>query len=262
MNDRLSVRLGIVFCSLAFVGFLIFSNVSRSVVYACHQGGPDPVGCPTITPTPTSFPSATPTDIPTGTPTAIPTASASATATPTATPRGANRIKICHATDSHSNPYSSLEVDQDSVDGNSGNDNGQGDHYLEHRGLVWFPGIANHSWGDIIPPIENVHSGWNWDSQGQEIWNNSCNILTSTPAPTPGHTESPQGSTSTSSSGTGGTSSQGQVLGTSTVLTPQVLGATGSSQDMLALLFSIGAFTSGIGVRKYAYAKHIKDSIK
>jgi hypothetical protein len=96
------------------------------------------------------------------------------------------KIRICHSTDSHSNPYTNPEVDQDAVDGDLGNDNGQGDHYMEHNGPVWYEGIADHSWGDIIPPIEGVHGGKNWDVAGQAFWNNSCNIpLVVSPSPSP-----------------------------------------------------------------------------
>lgn len=96
------------------------------------------------------------------------------------------KVRICHATDSHSNPYTNPEVDQDAVDGDLGNDNGRGDHYMEHNGPTWFPGIADHSWGDVIPPIAGVHAGKNWDSNGQAFWNNSCNIpLVVSPSPSP-----------------------------------------------------------------------------
>jgi hypothetical protein len=101
------------------------------------------------------------------------------------------KIRICHATNSHTNPYTNPEVDRDSVDGDAGNDNGQGDHYLEHNGPVWYPGIADHSWGDIIPPIEGVHEGKNWDEQGQAFWNNSCNIVQPSPTPNISPTPSP-----------------------------------------------------------------------
>ena len=71
------------------------------------------------------------------------------------------KVDICHATSSESNPFVSLSVAEDSVDGNGGNDNGQGDHYLNHP-------------NDIIPPISGIHSGLNWDEEGQAIWGNGC----------------------------------------------------------------------------------------
>src|SRR5690349_14472159 len=65
-----------------------------------------------------------------------------------------NKVTICHRTASYTNPYVQITVDQDSVDGNLANDKGQGDHYLEHRGPVFYPSIPKHTeWGDIIPPV-------------------------------------------------------------------------------------------------------------
>ncbi|HEX7017983.1 MAG TPA: hypothetical protein VF209_03695, partial [Patescibacteria group bacterium] len=107
-----------------------------------------------------------------------------------------NKIRICHATDSHTNPYTNPEVDQDAVDGDLGNDRGQGDHYLEHNGPVWAPGIADHSWGDIIPPIAGVHEGKNWTAQGQAFWNNNCHIPGASPSPSPTPEVSPSPSPS------------------------------------------------------------------
>lgn len=57
------------------------------------------------------------------------------------------KIDICHATDSHTNPYDNgkKEVSYDSiVTVPNGHDT--------HNGPVWYAGIADHSWGDIIPP--------------------------------------------------------------------------------------------------------------
>lgn len=103
-----------------------------------------------------------------------------------------NKIRICHRTDSQTNPYTNPDVDQDAVDGDLGNDHGQGDHYAEHNGPVWYAGIADHSWGDIIPPIAGVHDGKNWTTEGQAIWNNACNIATVIdPSPSPSVDPSP-----------------------------------------------------------------------
>ena len=46
-----------------------------------------------------------------------------------------------------------------------------------HNGGVWYPGIADHSWGDIIPPFYYVggyYPGQNWTTEGQTIYNNNC----------------------------------------------------------------------------------------
>lgn len=93
-----------------------------------------------------------------------------------ATPSG--KVVICHATDSHNNPYTTNDINTSSVDeDNNQYLNGHGDH----TGPVWESGIADHSWGDIIPPFTNPLTGTsfpgqNWTSQGQAIWNNGCKI--------------------------------------------------------------------------------------
>lgn len=92
-------------------------------------------------------------------------------------------VTICHRTNSIKNPYTVNKVDADSVDGDAGNDNGQGDHYLEHKGPVANPATMTNGddWGDIIPPIDGVHDGLNWSTEGQAIYRNGCNY--------PGETE-------------------------------------------------------------------------
>ncbi len=91
--------------------------------------------------------------------------------------RTEHKIDICHGTASYSNPYVKNNVDQDAADGNGGNDNGQGDHYLEHQGPIFYTTIPKHTeWGDIIPPIAGVHTGLNWTTEGQAIYNNNCNF--------------------------------------------------------------------------------------
>jgi hypothetical protein len=107
------------------------------------------------------------------------------------------KVRICHRTASHTNQYTNPEVDADSVDGDTGNDNGQGDHYLEHVGPIWFSGIQGE-WGDIIPPAGN-HSGLNWTTQGQAIWNNSCNMPSASPSPSPSASPTPTPETNRSS---------------------------------------------------------------
>ena len=48
-------------------------------------------------------------------------------------PVNENKVTICHASASRSNPYSQISVDIDSVDGLEGNGN-TADHYNEHQG--------------------------------------------------------------------------------------------------------------------------------
>ncbi len=83
------------------------------------------------------------------------------------------KVNICHSTNSQSNPYN-LEQP---------NKSGDVSGHADHTGAVWYPGVADHSWGDIIPPFAYVGGtfpGLNWTTQGQAIYNNSCNLPNST----------------------------------------------------------------------------------
>ena len=81
------------------------------------------------------------------------------------------KVRICHATSSHTNPYVSNEP------AIANNGDLQGGH-LNHTGPV-FPAA---DWGDIIPPYtytdqngnDAVFAGRNWDAAGQAIWQNGC----------------------------------------------------------------------------------------
>ena len=95
-------------------------------------------------------------------------------------PDPVHKVGICHQTASHTNPYVILNVDEASVNGNTGDDRGQGDHNAEHEGPVWYEGIEGE-WGDIIPPFYDDGSpgSWpsrNWDAAGQAIFANGCEI--------------------------------------------------------------------------------------
>lgn len=88
-----------------------------------------------------------------------------------------DKVVICHATNSHSNPYTRNNVNTSSVDEKNNKFlNGHGDH----EGGVWYKGIADHSWGDIIPPFESPKgtnfAGHNWNEAGKAIYNNGCKI--------------------------------------------------------------------------------------
>jgi hypothetical protein len=80
-------------------------------------------------------------------------------------------------------------VDEASVDGNEGNDHGQGDHTTHNEGPVPDPATyANFAdvkanggwWGDIIPPFyedgvtPTGYTPLNWDAAGQSVFNNGC----------------------------------------------------------------------------------------
>lgn len=93
---------------------------------------------------------------------------------------GQLKVTICHRTNSASNPYVSITVASDAVDGDLDNDRGQGDHLMEHTGPVFDPAVHTNGddWGDIIPVVDwiNGHPGMNWNQAGQDIWNNGCNL--------------------------------------------------------------------------------------
>lgn len=57
-------------------------------------------------------------------------------------PNAGLSVTICHATNSHQNPYQEISPSVDNFF-NQGHDS--------HTGGVWAPGVPDHSWGDIIP---------------------------------------------------------------------------------------------------------------
>lgn len=90
-------------------------------------------------------------------------ASANVNSTPKTT------VTICHATGSNTNPYTRITVDDDAVNGSGNNDHNRNDH---------------QDGEDIIPPGFWDFNGRNWNTQGQAIWNNDCNVPSPTPTPT------------------------------------------------------------------------------
>ena len=83
------------------------------------------------------------------------------------------KIRICHATDSNSNPYVNPNVNI------SSSGHLQGGHDTEHLGPLWPATGDDGKWGDIIPPYtygDFVYEGHNWTEEGQAIYNNGCKI--------------------------------------------------------------------------------------
>ena len=99
-----------------------------------------------------------------------------------------NKVTICHATNSHTNPYVVATVNTSSVnEKNTAELNGHGNH----EGGVWYEGIADHSWGDIIPAFESpkgtAYAGQNMTSAGQVILKDGCKVGKKVSIPTPGN---------------------------------------------------------------------------
>lgn len=165
------------------------------------------------------------------------------------------KIDICHATDSVTNPYNKISVSTKAADGIAGNSGGEADHYGEHKGPLASSQAAAQvfkdahiTWGDIIPPIKDMHDGLNWTAQGQAMYNNGdCEYVA--PVDSCPLVPGVQTDTALCPPGQGG----GQTQGTSTTNTPQTLGAstelpaalpsTGGEQNpMLILLASLMAY--------------------
>ncbi|MGZ8595375.1 MAG: hypothetical protein ACXWYJ_06925 [Actinomycetota bacterium] len=93
-----------------------------------------------------------------------------------------HRVTICHATNSVSNPYVRLTVDEAAVNGHDGPDNGRGDHLLNHTGPVFDAANPAAGWGDIIPPFYSDgatptgYASANWDVAGQAFFATGCGV--------------------------------------------------------------------------------------
>jgi len=81
------------------------------------------------------------------------------------------KVTICHASDSHSNPYIT----------HTPSANGHVDGHNGHNGPIWYPGITEN-WGDIIPEFRyfdsngnvKVYPGKNNTEYGLSILENGC----------------------------------------------------------------------------------------
>ena len=177
------------------------------------------------------------------------------TASATPPSAGVHKVAICHRTNSVTNPYVMVTVDEASVNADAGDDRGQGDHNAEHNGPV-FDSTATYpkpmrgdEWGDIIPLFysDGTTAGYwaskNWPS-GQAIFENGCAPVlptTTTEAPTtttetPGTTEAPTTTIVGSEGPTTTLSASGGPTTTALSGNGGTLPTTGSSQTLLVVL--------------------------
>ena len=97
-------------------------------------------------------------------------------------PEPERKVRICHATSSNSNPYTSPRT------GDREQRRPQRRAPQPHRA-----GLPATDWGDIIPPYNYVDKkgqpqtfpGYNWSPEGQAIWQNNCEPPHPPDPPTP-----------------------------------------------------------------------------
>lgn len=91
------------------------------------------------------------------------------------------KITICHATNAQTNPYVKITVSANAI-ANHQDFNGHG---KQHEGGVWVQGIADHSWGDIIPAFTTKDGvkfpGQNMNEAGKKILDGGCVIKANVP---------------------------------------------------------------------------------
>lgn len=89
-----------------------------------------------------------------------------------------NKVTICHRTHSETNPYVRITVNYQAVNSGGTSDHSHhNDSYIGYR--VYTAGIYMRAkdklWGDIIPPDPSGQNRWsslNWETAGQNIYNN------------------------------------------------------------------------------------------
>jgi hypothetical protein len=128
-----------------------------------------------------------------------------------------DKVTICHATSSVTNPYVQNTVNENAIVKPNGETKGHG----EHTGPVY----PEPGWGDIIPSFQytndhggtSTYPGLHWDTDGQAVWNGGCLVVPTEPPPEPEVTTTTSGSTTTTSGST--TTTHGSTTSTSSSTT-------------------------------------------
>lgn len=118
-----------------------------------------------------------------------------------------DKVTICHATSSVTNPYVQNTVNENAIVKPNGETKGHG----EHTGPVY----PEAGWGDIIPSFQytndhggtSTYPGLHWDTDGQAVWNGGCLVVPTEPPPEPEVTTTTSGATTTTSGSTTTTTS-------------------------------------------------------
>ncbi|MBA2954726.1 hypothetical protein GON03_10355 [Nocardioides sp. MAH-18] len=75
------------------------------------------------------------------------------------------KVKICHRTNSRTNPYNQVNDSKDGVVSGHAN----------HTGPIFGPDVEK--WGNIVPPIDpGLPDGLNWTAEGRAILDNGCEM--------------------------------------------------------------------------------------
>ena len=163
-------------------------------------------------------------------------------------------VDICHGTGSNSNPY---VAESPSVQANGATEGQLTGGHSDHVGPVWYDGIST-SWGDIIPPYVYAPNGYsfpglNWTAEGQAIYYNGCQPVTTTTSTSASTTDTSSSTVSTSTVASSSTtaftstveasSTTEATTSTSTSLSQSVEGATDAPSVTLPPTDSFGGST-------------------
>ncbi len=140
-----------------------------------------------------------------------------------------DKVTICHATSSVTNPYVQNTVNENAIVKPNGQTKGHG----EHTGPVY----PEPGWGDIIPSFQytndhggtSTYPGLHWDTDGQAVWNGGCLVVPTEPPPEPEVTTTTSGATTTTSGST--TTTHGSTTTTTSGSTTTTHGSTTSTSS-------------------------------